>query len=389
MSNETKQITLGADPELVIVDIDGAPLLVADVIPTHGSFGADGHGYIAELRPDKAITPKQIVSNVRKSLAAGLSLLNAYDWRAGPYILNKPCGGHIHVGLPDRGAPLTDSLVAAIKAIGGPVLGIVEPHEQARARRTTALRHARGGGYNNGGKPYGGIDDIRQKPYGFEWRTPSSFITRPGLSLALFAIIKAITFEELIGGKASLKRLSKQELGELMFSVEDFEECDKSIFVPMLPTVLTILKRMTYFKPGMEGSKLWSTVVSTLRKAADKDGYYIPRDIKRNWNLTTIADKVQQVVGAEQGIPQRAIYEFVTTRLIPTNEPVNNIIVGNTFEFRQGGTTYTLTQAENPQDTTVDVEELPPANNTYTFINTAATTATNIKLDMDTLWVQV
>jgi hypothetical protein len=359
MTNDTDVITLGADPELVIVDsIDETPLMVADLIPTHGVFGADGHGYIAELRPEKAISPSGIVDNVRKALASGLSLLNDNDWRAGPYILDKPCGGHIHIGVPE----VTPHLFDAIQRLGGPILGILEPEEQAKARRTTPLRHARGGGFNNGGRPYGSVSDIRVKPYGFEWRTPSSFITRPSLAITMFAVAKAIVFEELSCGKASIKHWTPETSLALRFNDEDFLECSKEIFVPMLPTVLKLLRKMQYFRRGMEGSPLWSSVVSALRRAADKRGFYTPKDIKRNWKLADLYGQVPQLAAHQNTFvePLRPIYRTIKQKLEAQTITIPQATTTtNTFTFTVEGTGYTLYQTDqNMQEPTVVEEHL-------------------------------
>jgi hypothetical protein len=295
------KFSIGTDPELVCLHEDGSPIFVRDIIPVAGKFGADGHGFIAELRPDAAMSPKILVENTRESLAAGHLALGKYSWYAGPWIADKPLGGHLHFGVR-----ATDGILDALRHQLGIMLALIEPPEQARTRRNTPLAGAGGGGFmNNRGVPYGLLGDYRDKPYGFEWRTPSSFIVSPGISQGIFALSKAIITEELVKGKSAFTKLPTATRRLLGFASEDFHNLNRQVFLDKLDTLWPILKNMKYFQEGNEGRPLWSSLQYLRRFAIAKEGFKTTDDLKSKWKITkTLANKIQQT--QLRGDPDRA-----------------------------------------------------------------------------------
>lgn len=294
------KFSIGTDPELVCLRTDGTPIYVRDIIPVAGKFGADGHGFIAELRPDAAIDPKILVENTRETLAAGHLALGKYPWYAGPWIADKPLGGHLHFGTK-----ATDGILDALHFQLGIMLALIEPPEQARTRRNTPLGGVGGGGFmNNRGIPYGLLGDWREKPYGFEWRTPSSFIVSPGISLGVFALAKAIITEEMVKGKSAFTKLSKATRTELYFSKDDFHNLNREIFLPKLDILWPLLRNMKYFQEGNEGRALWSSLQYLRRFAVAKEGFRTSDDLKSKWKITkALADKIKQT--QVRGDPER------------------------------------------------------------------------------------
>ncbi len=277
--------TVGADPELVLVRPDKTLLKVRGVIPERGQFGVDGHGYIAELRPEPAIFPKDLTENLRISLASQYHKLKNYKWRAGPWILDKPLGGHIHFGLPMETA-YTDALEKLMPII----LALIEPASQAKKRRTFPFYH---------GIPYGVLDDVRVKPYGWEWRVPSSFIVTPGITTGVFALCKALIFEEVVKGEFAFSKLPANVRKELNFTQQSFYQCNRKQFLKQLPPLWKIIKGLSYFQKEGEGSTLWSSVSYLRRFAIEKGGFFVPPDIKvkGKWALEDIAPTTPVVAG--------------------------------------------------------------------------------------------
>lgn len=281
-------VTIGADPELVVVHPKtGMPLRVNNYVGG-GEFGADGHGYIAELRPLAAITPDQLTKNVQRCLMGAPPMIKTLPWQAGPWVGTKPCGGHIHFGVP-----LSDDIMIAFDSIMPILLAVIEPAEQARKRRTTPLAiagtrpGARGDAvrFNNAGKPYGLLGDFKTKPYGFEWRTPASFIVSPGVATGVFALSKGVLYEQLIKGKSSWAKLPPRIRKGLKFTPDQFYKCDRAFFLPLWDNLWPLFKQLKYFSPGCEGHSLWSTVTYLKRFAAAKDGFRIYKDIKTKWKI--------------------------------------------------------------------------------------------------------
>lgn len=267
------KLTIGTDPELVLAK-RGTIVRAGDVIHERDSrFGVDGHPYTAELRPDPAVHPRDLVESIRKTLASRAEQLSSYTWLAGPWALDKPLGGHIHFGVP-----FEERFRDALNWQFGTILALAEPEVEAKQRRTFPF-------YN--GKPYGALGDVRTKKWGFEYRTPSSFIVSPGTVLGMMTVAKAIIWEEMNKGKAAWSNLTANQRQELQFSTKDFDNCNKVIFGPKLVLIEKYLKEMLYFKAEQEGHSLWPAVAYLFNHTLKNKSYRIGHDIKLKWKLGT------------------------------------------------------------------------------------------------------
>ena len=167
-------LKLGLDPEFLITQngsLTSAHLLLGTV--KEGKIGTDGlrEGYreIGELRPDPG-TPEELVANV-KELYQSLNVMlkvkaNEYKvFAGGGNRHNFSLGGHIHFNMPSHVGltQLLDDFVGTpLKSLEG------------------ATRPAR--------RDYGRLGDVRSKPWGFEYRTPPSFIGKPDLLAGVVAV---------------------------------------------------------------------------------------------------------------------------------------------------------------------------------------------------------
>jgi len=283
------EITIGTDPELICYDDKKEELVhVAHTVPNRNAeFGADGHGYIAELRPPPTVSPLDLTERVRISLMKGFEHLGFAKWMAGPWLYEKPMGGHIHFGIDP-----TDSMIDALDHQLGILLALVEPCEAAKTRRTNVFI-GHGGYLNNQNRPYGLLSDFKKKPYGFEYRTPSSFIVTPSIATGIFSLAKAIVYEEAVRGECSWSKLPLTTRKKLAFRKTDFNNCNRDVFLKKLDALWPIVRRMDYFKKGMEGRPLWSKVQSLLQ-TVKKDGFPDIKDIKPKWKIS--ATTVQEAV---------------------------------------------------------------------------------------------
>ena len=170
---------MGADPELAVYKngrffsadhIDG--------IEMDGHFGLDGCRRIAELRPDPAEEPEQLVENIKICLAEGLEkypALRACELKAGSCWSGNPIGGHIHFGI--RGARRTGSIYAkCLDALVAQVTIPLEERGAAIARR----------------EDYGSLGDWRIQAHGFEYRPLSSWLTSPRVALGVLSLAKLV-----------------------------------------------------------------------------------------------------------------------------------------------------------------------------------------------------
>jgi hypothetical protein len=187
--------TLGADPEFVC--FKGGRFWAArhsGFLDLADELGGDMSGRPFEVRPRPSKDPLEVVSNIH-SILVGHTLRNpafyALDWRAGSYYHtggneghDTSLGGHIHIGglkklLPAAEAGLIlDNYVGAISVL-------VEDRKEGMKRR----------GEDVGGE-YGQASDVRDDmPHGYEYRTPSSWLTSPYVAAGFLCLTKAIIWD--------------------------------------------------------------------------------------------------------------------------------------------------------------------------------------------------
>jgi hypothetical protein len=177
--SETKlSFTLGADIEFML-RCDGDLIPASAFFPLEGSVGCDerqieqdsGEYALAEIRPQQAETPHELIDNIRNLLteASKMAPYANVEFLAGSMPFpGYQCGGHIHFGLP-----LSLSLLQALDHyLAIPAAMIEEPRTGKRRRRTK----------------HGGLGRYREKPYGFEYLSLSSWIIEPELALALLCL---------------------------------------------------------------------------------------------------------------------------------------------------------------------------------------------------------
>ena len=104
ISNDINDGVLGADPEFIFKDNEGAIIHANELLSYDSILGSDGA--MAEIRPNPSITPQEFVQTVKKIFSDGVKKdnLKNLQWIAGCYYKNEyrdyPVGGHIHVGTP-------------------------------------------------------------------------------------------------------------------------------------------------------------------------------------------------------------------------------------------------------------------------------------------------
>lgn len=185
VSSTIKEFSMGADPEFVFVkneEIHSASEFTSN--GTGGEFGTDGCATIFEVRPEPAYNPLQLVHNLHNVLfrkAQETSNYQNYLWQAGSFPLGKSLGGHIHFGMP-KGQLDLRTTCGVLSDLAGSILCLIEDKKEGR------LRH---------GGSYGGRLDMREQPHGFEWRTPSSWLTSPYVAAGILCLSKAIVHELL------------------------------------------------------------------------------------------------------------------------------------------------------------------------------------------------
>lgn len=174
------RVTLGADPEFVMLGPDGKVVPASRFFPRDGDAGCDSvvirgvrRWPLAELRPAPATEPAAVAKDLRRLLgeAARRTAGTALSWRAGAGpVRGLPLGGHVHVS----GAVLTGERLRALDNAVALPLRLLEP-PSAAARRPR----------------FGALGDFRRQSHGgFEYRTPPSWLVSPRLARGVLALAK-------------------------------------------------------------------------------------------------------------------------------------------------------------------------------------------------------
>jgi len=170
--------TIGADVEFML-SCDGELLPASTFFSLEGAVGCDerqleqdsGEYALVEIRPKEAPSPQELYANV-KELLAEASLRIPYgniEFRAGSMpFYGYQCGGHLHFGIPASRALLT----ALDHYLAIPV-AMVEETRSARLRRRTN---------------HGGLGRFREKPYGFEYLSLSSWLHDPKFAASILSL---------------------------------------------------------------------------------------------------------------------------------------------------------------------------------------------------------
>ena len=147
-------------------------------IGTSGTIGLDGHPQTGELRPDASTNLVEVVTNmyaafkyVNDIFVENHITLHAGQWRDG-----KAIGGHVHFGIGEANIGRRSAIVPYLDHFLDKIVS--NKTDDAAEKR---LRIERG---------YGELSAIRSKPYGFEYRTPGSFIHNPQLSMVYLTLSK-------------------------------------------------------------------------------------------------------------------------------------------------------------------------------------------------------
>jgi hypothetical protein len=197
ISKDVHDTLVGADPEFLLFDENDNIVRALNILPHEGKLGSDGA--MAEVRPDPAITPEELVENIQKIFKNERTIdkIKNYIWKSGCYYKDKtrdyPIGGHIHIGNPERVTRLDNTrrnlFFKTLNKILDELLGVMmirlDGTEDGCSRRTKCTM----------GK-YGYFGEWRNHSGRLEYRTLSGmWLTHPKLASFVIGTAKAITDE--------------------------------------------------------------------------------------------------------------------------------------------------------------------------------------------------
>lgn len=261
-----KTLTLGADPEFVLIQADGGVRHACNVIRggTSAKFGIDGGSVAVEIRPTPSKDPAKVVESIQNTLKDGARRYPGslqFKWHAGGSSIH-PIGGHIHFGTNYLGDDYyCDSdqearLVRALDRFLAIPLLAVEDKSEARSRR--------------GNTSYGQLTDWRTQDWGCEYRTPGSWITSPAVSLAALSLAKVVACESISG------RIKTRDMFRI--NTEDFRQAN--IALSTVSKAWDRIEKMAMY-PKYKGA------IQILRELLKSGKTWQAGDIKNTWGLVT------------------------------------------------------------------------------------------------------
>lgn len=173
--------TIGTDPEWIVRDrVKGAILQPHQVGLDEGSaFGSDGGGVAWELRTQPSRSALYVTAGIltclREMVEIAPGVLN-YDHIAHGYP-DFPCGGHVHFGrLQKKLSP------GEVERLSRMTDTLVNPNVDWAFWEGWKLRIHHG--------VYGRVGDVRTQKYGYEYRTPPTFISTPWQAFVWLTCLK-------------------------------------------------------------------------------------------------------------------------------------------------------------------------------------------------------
>jgi len=161
--------TIGCDPELVCFR-NGVYTPAHHYFKQRSSFGLDGNESIAEVRPGYSESPIDVTAKIKTILEYGHEKAPELEFFSGHYQADFATGGHIHVST----AP-TPEIIDALDIVLYSLSNCIDDRGQRKKREKTG---------------YGRRKSYRSKEYGFEFRTPGSWLLSPSTTLVTLSLAK-------------------------------------------------------------------------------------------------------------------------------------------------------------------------------------------------------
>ena len=147
-------------------------------ISIDSTIGLDGHPSTLEVRPAASTNIIEVITNIYSALKYVTDICNGHSVtiHAGQWRDQKAIGSHVHFGVGGENIGRRNTIVPYLDHFLDTIVSNkTDDMEEKR------LRLERG---------YGERSSTRSKPYGFEYRTPGSFIHNPQLSMVYLTLSK-------------------------------------------------------------------------------------------------------------------------------------------------------------------------------------------------------
>jgi len=161
--------TIGCDPELVLRK-NGNFVCAYDYFKANSSMGLDGCESIAEIRPGFSESPIDLTAKIHKILEYGHEKHSELEFISGQFANDFSLGGHCHFSVSPE-----PKIISALDTVLYSLSNCIDDKQQRLKRERTG---------------YGKKSAYRKKYYGFEYRTPGSFLLSPATTLVTFTLAK-------------------------------------------------------------------------------------------------------------------------------------------------------------------------------------------------------
>jgi hypothetical protein len=197
-STEQKKISIGSDCELsfalykpLIKNFFCADNFLTASLTTQ--LGCDGNSRIAEIRPNYSYNPLEHASNIKKIVKRLMRKMSSKDAALNAYAGNgfgSATGGHIHFGIQ------LDSYTKQIISFLDLMSIFLLPLEN---KRLAKKRRKRSG--------YGHLGAYELKSYGFEYRTPASWLYSESITKSILSLAHTMAYEFINNREHAIKMM--------------------------------------------------------------------------------------------------------------------------------------------------------------------------------------
>lgn len=237
-TTENWAVTLGCDPEFVLLNKRGLVSNASRYLAHLGEIGSDG--VLAELRPTAGKHEDEVIENLRRLIKSVPEKVgNFLTPEAHSEIENNAIGFHVHLGLPrtilelpPKGAQefFTNFIRAMDYFVGIPAM---LPEDNSRRRL--------------GNGKYGKLKDFRRNNRTIEYRTPGGFHLRhPDYARGLLGLALCV------GQEIVHRYESKSNLWLKLHEVSSFSELQKELDLPIVPVITDIFNEASKNKAAKE-----------------------------------------------------------------------------------------------------------------------------------------
>lgn len=236
MNDTLIDFTIGTDPEFACVDKNNEIICADEVFGNDEDtedegeagieLGADGNGTTFEIRPSPSKCPLKVIQNIHDIFVRQViekPEFMGYKWIAGSWHGGYPLGGHVHFGINGRQMNHADA-VNILDHYVGVVSLLMEIKAHGLSRRQDG---------------YGVMGDMRDQPWGFEYRPMSSWLGSPYIAAAIMCLSKTVMYELLNNKKFEWHKFAQPD---------DFSKMDTTRVLAQFPNIWSDIVKMHLYQ---------------------------------------------------------------------------------------------------------------------------------------------